>query len=198
MNRSTAYGFALSLLVFVGVAGNSLAQEATPDDGFVTPDPAECLIEPRTLESVTALAGTPAVMVEVPSLDGAVPADEDVVATVTAIAQESVACFNAGNFLAQFAFYSDEAILAIMPPGTTADDLAGFLGADPEPLPLEARESVLVKDVMVLPDGRVTALFVMRNLEGTFTTFITLEPQGDTYIITSDIDVESESATPAA
>jgi hypothetical protein len=51
---------------------------------------------------------------------------------------------------------------------------------------------------MVLPDGRVTALFVRRNPEGAFTTFVTLVPRGETYVITSDIDIESEAATPAA
>ena len=51
---------------------------------------------------------------------------------------------------------------------------------------------------MVLPDGRLTAWFVMRNLEGTFTTFVTLERQGDGYVIVADIDVEADLATPAA
>jgi hypothetical protein len=185
----------LSVLSLSAVA----SQQATPTAEFVMPDPADCQIEPRTLESVTALAGTPvAAPVATASLEGAEPASEEIVAAVTAVVQESVACFNAGNFLAQFAFHTDEALMAIIPPGLTAEDLAGFFGAPPEPLPEEARESVMVRDVMVLPDGQVSAQFVMRNLEGTFTTLVTLEDQGNRYVITSDVDVDSEPVTPAA
>jgi hypothetical protein len=135
MNRSIVSSFVLSLLIFAGVVGNSLAQESTPAADLVTPDPAECLVVPRTLNSVLALSGTPVAAPATPSLEGAVPAGGDVVAAVTTIAQESVACFNAGTFLAQFTFYSGEAILAIMPPGTTIAELTAFLGAAPEPLP---------------------------------------------------------------
>ncbi len=56
----------------------------------------------------------------------------------------------------------------------------------------------IVKPVMVPPDGQVTAYVVLRNPEGTFTTFVTLTPRGQGYVITSDIDVEAEFATPAA
>ncbi|MBA2470499.1 MAG: hypothetical protein H0V37_13930 [Chloroflexia bacterium] len=179
--------------------GTTVPAAATPTGEFVTPDPSACLIEPRSLDSVVALLGAPVTgSPATPAMETGSAADADVVATVTALAQESVACFNAGNFLAQFAFYTDDALVALIPPGLTADDLTGFLGAPPEPLPAEARESVMVRDVVILPDGQVTAYFVLRNLEGTFTTFVTLEEQGDGYVITSDIDVEAELATPAA
>lgn len=179
--------------------GTAIPAAATPADEFVTPDPSACQIEPRSLDSVVALLGTPvAGPPATPGTDEGEPADAEIVAAVTALAQESVACFNAGNFLAQFAFYTDDALLALIPPGLTATDLTGFLGAPPEPLPVEARESVMVRDVMVLPDGQVTAHFVMRNPEGTFTTFVTLEQQEDGFVIVSDIDVDAELATPAA
>jgi outer membrane protein assembly factor BamE (lipoprotein component of BamABCDE complex) len=189
--------------VLAGGPHVALAQEgdpdATPTGDFVTPDPSACQIEPRSLDSVVTLLGTPVAGSPAPAgMDEGEPANADVVTAVTALAQESVACFNAGNFLAQFAFYTDDALLALIPPGLTADDLAGFLGAPPEPLPAEARESVLVRDVMVLPDGRVTAYVVLRNPEGIFTTFVTFQEQRDGYVITSDIDVEAELATPAA
>ncbi len=148
---------------------------------------------------MVSLLGTPvADSPATPVMDATEPADAEVVAAVTAIAQESVACFNAGNFLAQFAFYTDGALLGLIPPGLTAAGLAGFLGAPPEPLPVEERESVMVRDVMVLPGGQVTAYVVLRNLEGTFTTFVTLEQQGDGFVIVSDVDVDAEFATPAA
>ncbi len=203
MNRRRAIIVVMGLFAMcVGGPHLALAQggtETTPTEDFFTPNPSACQIEPRTLESVTALAGTPAPSsLATPSPLEGVPADAGVVAAVTALAQESVACFNAGNFLAQFAFYTDDALLALIPPGLTADDLAGFLGAPPEPLPAGSRESVMVRAVMVLPDGHVTAYVVLRNLEGTFTTFVTLQEQGDGYVITSDIDVEAQLATPAA
>lgn len=188
----------VSLLFSLGAF--AAAQEATPGDDFITPDPAECQIEPRTLESITSLAGTPApVSPATPSFEDGVPADDEVVAAVNAIARESVACSNAGSYLAQFAFYTDEALLGIMPPGLTAEDIAAFIGGESEPLPEEGRFSVMVWDVMVLPDGRVTAYFVtFFPEEGAFTTFITFEKRGDGYVITSDINVEAEVATPAS
>lgn len=188
----------------ISIAGMIPGGTATPTAAalageFVTPDPSECRIEPRSLDSVVSLLGTPvADSPATPVMDAAEPADAEVVAAVTAIAQESVACFNAGNFLAQFAFYTDGALLGLIPPGLTAAGLAGFLGAPPEPLPVEERESVMVRDVMVLPGGQVTAYVVLRNLEGTFTTFVTLEQQGDGFVIVSDVDVDAEFATPAA
>lgn len=172
---------------------------AIPSGNFITPEPSSCRIEPRSLDSVVMLLGTPVVdSPATPASDGAVPADAAVVAAVTALAEESVACLNAGNFLAQFAFYTDEALLALIPPGLAVDDLTAFLGAPPEPLPVEARESVMVRDVMVLPNGQITADVVLRNVEGTFTTFVTLELQGDKLVIVSDINVDAELATPAA
>ena len=189
--------FAVCLLA--GLSRGALTQEATPAGDFVTPDPSECRIEPRTIESVIVLTGTPVpTPPAIPSLEGGEPASAAVAAGVTAVARESVACFNAGDFLRQFAFYTDAAILAIMPPGLTAEDLTDFLGTPPQPLPEEGRESVAVRDVMVLPGGRVTAYFLMRNPEGTFTTFVTLEERGDGYVITSDIDFAAEFTTPAA
>lgn len=189
----------LSIFLLPGLTATAVAQEATSTANFVTPDPADCQIEPRSLDSIIALAGTPAaILPATPSLENAVPADDDTVAAVTSIAHESVACFNAGDFLRQFSFYTDEVILAIMPPGLTAEDLTGFLGASPEPLPEEARESVMVRDVMVRSNGEVTAYFVIRSQEGTFTTFVTLEDPGDGYVITSDIEVDAELATPIA
>lgn len=167
----------LITLVIVGllfspvVPSRAIAQEATPGEEFVTPDPSVCQIEPHILESVTSLAGTPVpASPPTPSFDDAAPADAEIEAAVTAVARELVTCFNAGNFLSQFAFYTDDALLAIMPPALTVEDLAGFLGGEPEPLPEAARESVMVRDVMVLPDGRVTAYLVILTVEGIFTT----------------------------
>jgi hypothetical protein len=57
---------------------------------------------------------------------------------------------------------------------------------------------VRVRDVRVPPDGRVTAYFDFRNLEGTFITYSTLVRQGERYLVDSSVEVAVELATPAA
>ena len=55
-----------------------------------------------------------------------------------------------------------------------------------------------VRDVRVPPDGRVTAYFDFRNLEGTFLTYSTLVRQCERYRVDSSVEVAVELATPAA
>lgn len=204
MRRVTSPAMFLSLFFVVGLFGTALAQEVTPETsqaGFVAPDPSECQIEPRALDSILALVATPAS--GTPDLSTPVVgepigerADAETAEAVIAIARESVSCFNAGDFLRQFAFYTDNGLRTIMPEGLTEEDLIAFLGGTPEPLPEGVWESVQVRDIMVPQDGRVTAYVIVRSPDGVFTTFVTFAEQDDGWIIDSDVDVSEEFATP--
>lgn len=190
------------LLVSSGPA--TVATPVVPSPGdFVTPDPTECRIEQRTIESVVAVVATPAA--ETPAINTptvgtptAEPADGEMVRSVTATARESVACFNAGDFLRQLALYTDNGLRSITAgEGLTAEEVIAFLGGTPVPMPVAAWESVRVRDVRSLPDGRVTAFFDVRNPDGTFTSFVTLVRRDDRYLVDSDVEAAMEPATPA-
>jgi len=79
----------------------------------------------------------------------------------------------------------------------TADDVRAFLGGTPAPLPAEARESIRIRDVRALPDGRATAFFDIRNPDGTFTGFVTLVRHDDRYLVDANVEVALDPATPA-
>ncbi|HEX2282747.1 MAG TPA: hypothetical protein VHG52_13400 [Thermomicrobiales bacterium] len=147
------------------------AQGATPTADFITPDPDECMVEPRSLEALTALAApsgaaaTPQAAAEsTPSdLPTGGPADAETIAAVTATATELFACYNANDLLRVFALFTDDYLeRAFAAEGVTGEAL-GFFAAPQAARPEEERESVSVRDVQVLPDGRVGAFLVVRN-----------------------------------
>jgi hypothetical protein len=94
---------------------------------------------------------------------GGVPADPSIVAAVTETVEMSAACLNAGDIPRFTALYTDEAFYLALGGGSITDpemfeqQLASL--ATPQPLPLDERVEVpSVRDVRVLPDGRVTAI----------------------------------------
>ena len=147
----------------------AFAQEATPGTGAeqfpLTPDPAECQVEPRDVEEFVGIAAeaTPTVgmtgtgTVEIPVGE---LADAETVAAVTAVTREIYACFNAGDFRRAFSLLTDEAVLGFAEEEPIPEaELRGLLGATPEAVPAEGRTTILaVTDVVRLADGRVGAL----------------------------------------
>lgn len=190
------------------------AQETTPVAVPVTPDPAACRSEPRTIDELYALLGTPVptasdteLSVSTPaagpapvSLPAGEPADSATVGAITATIVEAYACFNAGDYLRAFALYSDEALQRFAEQGPFTKDIAAFFLATPEAFPEDFRSSVLaVRDVRVLPDGRVGALVDTDDPtslpEGTDVDFVVFVEQGDRYLIDEEItDLEGSPA----
>jgi hypothetical protein len=169
-------GALLGLLLMGLVAPGAGAQEATPAVDFVTPDPADCQVEPRTVEDLMAFVVTPQSGAASPvsaeatpataSIPGGEPADAEVVAGVTATATELYACYNANAFLQVFALFTDDSMArSFVAEGITAEGVK-LLGT---PIPPQAKEdwmSVAVWDVRVRPDGRIGAFLVSRNPMG--------------------------------
>ncbi|MDQ3412344.1 MAG: nuclear transport factor 2 family protein [Chloroflexota bacterium] len=190
------------------------AQEATPIALPVTPDPAACLVAPRTIDDLYGLLGTPVPVsaqeepsesipasgpIEV-SLPAGEPADSTTVTAITATIVEAYACFNAGDYLAAFALYSDDALQRFTAQGPFTEDIAAFFLATPEPFPEDFRSSVLaVRDVRVLADGRVGALVDTNDPtsppEGADVDFVVFIEQEGRYLIDEEItDLEGSPA----
>ena len=142
-----------------------VAQTPPPATYPVTPDPKDCLVEPASLEGVVNVLQTPVAAAPagatpfVPPLS--VPADAEVASDVVATLYEVFACANAGDplrvaslFTADFmrAFYGEASL----------EEVAGFLVAEPEPLPEpERRVIVSIGQVQMLPDGRAGVVIVL-------------------------------------
>jgi hypothetical protein len=151
-----------------------LAQQATPVVGSialpVTPDPADCVVAPRTVEELRALIGTPEPFVPPPpdatppprptpasrpTTPPSEPADAETIAGIVATTYHFLACVNAGDMLRGYALYTDEFV-------RTTVFLDPSIERPPRPVPADERVTLLdVVYVRVFPDGRVGAVIVI-------------------------------------
>lgn len=168
-------------------------------------DPTDCPIEPRTVEElisfIPASGSTPAPAAASPApfvAPEGEPADAASAAGVTATAEELFACYKANEFLRIFALFTDDYLLrAIAAEGMTEEGL-GFLAADLDARPEDERESVSVRDIRVLTDGRIGAYLIVQNPAAAAAadyTFFVLE--GDRFLIDDVVFLPSApSGTP--
>ena len=194
----------LVLTLSLGAAAPLGAQEGTPESGGmtfpITPDPAQCQVEPRGADELLALwytpEGTP-MPAATPAMDAAsvsVPlgprADETTAADVTAVVSEVFGCFAAGDFPRATALFSDELTRSFGPePGTTMEDARAFLEAPPMAEEgAEATEIISVSDVMELSDGRLGAIVVERTAGVLDAVYVIFENQGDRWLVAEIID----------
>ncbi|HYH11567.1 MAG TPA: hypothetical protein VD789_04350 [Thermomicrobiales bacterium] len=160
----------LGLVTMLTMASATTAQEATP--AGVSPDADQCTFEPRTIEDMQALFGTPApegageatsIVQATPAdftLPEGEPADEATVEEITAVIHGVAACYNAGDYLAGFGGVTDEFLVSQVGRSLFDEDFVAAMSAEPVPLDEEMQTVVLgVREVTVLEDGRVAALF---------------------------------------
>jgi plastocyanin len=197
------------LLIIVAVLSTMLfahpaviAQDATPAAGEVV-DPAECQVEPRTVEEIEQLIGTAGEATEATpgaaqagSMEGE-DADEATVQAVTQTYRELVACLNAGEFLRIYALYTDDYLRRTL--ADSGMDLQQ-LQATPAPDQRETTALVGVSDVRQLAGGHVTArVETTSSPEGTVSVIQgVLEPVDDRYLIADETVVDAAAATPGA
>ncbi len=211
MHRGLIVTVVLTLMVLA--PRDLAAQEATPPSDFITPDPIECTVEPRSSESIAALAstpepGTPAVYppsialatpgLQVPEGE---PADEATVEAVTATLREVTACANAGDLRRVVALYTDISIRTNQrDEPLTAEEWLEKYPETAEPLDPEEFVSIRIEEVRVLPDGTVVAVQSSQlGLLGIFTYVYVLVPQGDRYLVDRVVDTRVEPVgTPPA
>jgi dipeptidyl aminopeptidase/acylaminoacyl peptidase len=172
-----------------GPATATAGMESAGAVDVMTPDPAECTIAPRTAEELAALAASPdqaaTDAVAAASLDPALsipeeaPADAATTAAVTATYQQMIACFNAGNDLAAYALWTDDALrqFPVEPPH-----------GPPTALPEGARSAFRVREVRMLPDGRVVAVWEQRDPALTTTLVQVLVRQDTHYLVAETLD----------
>jgi hypothetical protein len=194
---------AAAILTLVALApGVTLAQVGTPTPDFVTPDPAECQIAPRSIDSIasaraTPVAGTPTVVSPDSDSTAGQPADAETIEAVITLAREATACGNAGDYRRVFALYTDNGLRVFAADsGMAAEQIVGFLAATPVAPPAEAWQGVRIRDVRVLSDGQVTAFIDFLSSEGIGTVFVALVRDGDRYLVDSEVALPSAAATP--
>lgn len=198
-----------SLLVVILVANGSsplsygpdrkTTQAATPSVTFPeTPSPTECTLKPRAAEPLLGLLGTPSdeaiyapevepIVVSVPVGQ---PADSEIQIAITATVREHFACFNAGDVRRAFALVTDDFLRRFAAEGSlTAQDIAFFM-AEPEPVPVADRTTLLaITDVSVLATGRAGAFVVTDDrFNNADTVYMIFVQQGDRWLIEEIIE----------
>jgi hypothetical protein len=203
----------LVLLIVVGASGSTgvFAQEATPTPVTfpVTPDPALCRVAPRPIADFTRFlgaSGTPGVDDATPAASDSStfvppqgePADPATTAAVAATAVEIFACFNAGDWLRATALWSDAFLAQVFhesPP--TEEDIAYFAATPVPRSPDEADQVLALREVVVLPDGRVGAFVDLQLFpEGPQTQYGILVREDDRYLLDDVPYVSSPEGTP--
>jgi hypothetical protein len=149
--------FIVAMAVVLLNSGDGIAQTATPFSLPATPNPAECGIEPRSEDELTALLATPvaAMPAAASELDG-IPADHATTTFAVSIVREALACGNAHGFPGVAALLSDTAL---------ARDVLTFSDNASAPTEVGHRALVEVRDAVLLVDGRVAAIAVIENPE---------------------------------
>jgi hypothetical protein len=151
-------------------------------------DPAECQVEPRSVDGILALwypdrdAGTPVrtgsareVRTSVPVPLGE-PADAMTLEGISVTIREEIACVNAGDPLRSFALYSDDLMRSFgVGMESPIQDTRATLETPPTPLPVTQRIKLLaVTDVSVMADGRIGAFIVYDDPQLSLPTVRTL------------------------
>jgi hypothetical protein len=204
------------IALLTGSARVTAAQESTPGALPRTPDPAECQVEPRSLDDMLSLTGTP--VAGTPAADEALeeeavlpaspiaglpiqgePADEATVAAIEETVNEVLACFNAGDFLRAFALFSDDLIGTF---GPIPEEEIPFIEATPVAVAEEEQLTLVdISEVRTLDDGRVSAVVIVDDpttpVEGGEAALIVFVQQDDRWLIDEFIEIPAVG-TPAA
>ncbi|HEY7034760.1 MAG TPA: hypothetical protein VH482_25700 [Thermomicrobiales bacterium] len=164
----------LLLALFAPVAQTS-TQVATPAVQEATPvavPASDCTVEARTLAALTEIVTAEDIANATPVAEpgpytkpNGTPADAETVAGVTATIRQLVACVNAGDFLRFLALFSDDALRHYSASlGLPLDPNDELLTPDPS-----INDQIAlgpIADVVVLPDGRVSALAHLPSQSG--------------------------------
>ena len=154
VHRSST-AFLVTLVVVLLAGGIAAAQEATPIALPVAPDPAACQVTPREPVQVLTSRGTPEPWPTVASEEAppaGQPADPDGIAAVTEVEHEILARGNALDLLRAYALLTEDSAVRMVTAGAVG--ALGYLDVS-KPLVL-----LDVRDVRVLPDGRLGAIVV--------------------------------------
>jgi hypothetical protein len=158
----------LAVAMVMGLTwGGVAAQDASPAAGdFVTPDPAACTVAPRTVDELRAFIADATAVTSLPATPvatGGEPADAETAASVSAVTHEIYSCLNANAFLRMFTLYSDAYIARSLVTEDVNPDALELFATPIAPQDADERTSIAIREVAVLPDGRVSVLVTERN-----------------------------------
>jgi len=137
--------------------------------------PGDCTIEARSINEFEAILadpfvnGTPTAHMHADAGPG-VPADEETIAGVTDTIVQIVAC-NSPVSMEMYSLYSANALRFQAMHGMTINEIDSLPAFEPGEYPDRVLGHVVLEDVTILPDGRVTAM-VSANNEIAFVTFV--------------------------
>jgi hypothetical protein len=201
--------FALIVVVVLLAASgfDAGAQDATPAAYPLTPDPADCRVQPRSLESVIAAVGTPAAGEPTAPASPTPfvqprgePADAATSEAVVATVREVFACANAGDFLRIFALYTDDYLRVFLAGTPLNEEVTALFIATPVPLPeAERRIIIRIEDVQILPDGRAGVVVVLDEPADPRTEepdYVFLERVGDRWLVDDVVEDGGIAAAP--
>jgi hypothetical protein len=155
----------MALLLSLTFADATGAQTAMPAAYPVAPDPAECVIEPASIEEIAAIMGTPVAG----TADSATPfvppagepADLETSAEVVATLHQVFACANAGDLPRVASLFTDDFVRNFFG-GVPLEDLLDVLATPPQPLPEDQKRVIIrFEEVQLLPDGRAGVVIVL-------------------------------------
>lgn len=199
----------LAAVIAAGVlAAPAGAQQAAIQQHFSpVMDEQLCDLQPRTIEQVVSVIGTPGadatplatpVAVQEPSGPGVPlevtlpegkPASILVVNDVSRDMRRFTACFNLGDVPRMMNLVSDQYLSWSFGIGGLTRERAQEYIATPAPIPVEEQRDVVdVRDARVLDDGRIGALFDLAARGGPVpgeirTDFVIFREQGDRWVI---------------
>ena len=196
------------VVLLAGSNADAAAQEATPAPYPVAPDPAECTVEPRPLDDVVAVVGTPAAGAAAPIAASPTPfvrppgepAAPETAAAVTATIRQLFACTNAGDFLRIYALFSDDFLRAFLAGTPLTADVQAYFAATPVPLPAEQRR-VIVRfgEVERLADGRAGVVVVLDEPDDPRTEepdYVVLVEAGGRWLVDAVVEDGGLAGTP--
>lgn len=156
----------LSLAFAAIVATPAIAQEDPSPNGD------QCSLEPRTVEEMQAVYGTPAPegageavsMIQATPVDfelpQGTPADKETAAEIVAAIINLTACHNGGNYLAGLGGVTDEFLVVQVGLSLYDEDFVETMMASPVALDEERQTVILdIREITMLEDGRVSVLF---------------------------------------
>ena len=203
-----AVGAALAGVLWLGSAD---AREASPVPLPTAPDPSECRVEPRPLDDVASVVGTPtsdqtlgAVGTPAPfDVPDGSPVDDETATAVRSTLRELFACTNAGDFLRVYALFTDDFLRSFFVGTPFSEEVAAFIGAAPQPLPDEERRVIVrLGEPRLLDDGRVGVPIVLdepADPRSEEFDYAVLEPVGDRWLVDEiHEDVEAPVAVDGA
>jgi hypothetical protein len=187
-------------------SGIAIAQEATPTAAGEVVPPEECTADPLPVTFLADLIATPvAASTPITTLPEGVAPDDQTRQEITAAVRQIIACSNTGDILRALSLFGDEYLRRSLNPlgQLTRQEALDRIAPFATPLAIPANlyvRLVEIRDMRVLPDGRVAVIVVSVPLTGGLTTdLFVFARAGDGWIVddaVSNFDRVQNAATP--